>query len=141
MTEEQRKALEQRRTVFDELGLTGEEKPADELPTALISQIRSHYRSFLKTILRSYNIDEDKEDKDGFDEWIESDDIPQPVNVNELFRKWSAKEKWHDKSYLFRDLCPMTCSKLLHSAQWNFEGTSCNRLCLHYFLSLTFASY
>jgi hypothetical protein len=123
LTEEQRKALEQRRTVFDELGLTGEEKPPEELPVALVTKIRSHYCSFLKTNLRSNKIEEEKEDDD-FDDWIESDDIPQPVSINELFRKWSAKEKWHDKSFLFRDLCPMTCSKLLHSAKWNFEGNT-----------------
>ena len=88
-TAEQTEELSKRRAVFDKLGLTGDEKIAQELAAKELKHTSQHYRRFVKASLRSRGIKHDDADFDG----IGSDDISQPLDISKLFGHWSIKHR------------------------------------------------
>jgi hypothetical protein len=112
MSVEEKEQLIQRRILFDKLGLTGKETTSQDLSTAQINRIDEAYRRFLNATIRGSTADEG----------IDSDDIPQPVNLSRLFHEWSTKKKMDDNSFLFRNLACHNQGRLLCKPRWNFES-------------------
>ena len=112
MTAVEKQELTRIRALHDKLGLTGEEKTSKDLSTAEINRINEGYRRLLKAILGASNAGNA----------IDSEDIPQPMNLNRLFEDWSRKALWDDKSFLFVDLTKENQRGLLRNAKWNFKG-------------------
>ena len=112
MTVPEKQKLEARRALVDGLNLTGEEQTSKGLSNAEINRIDEHYKWFLNVILRA--------SKAG--DCIDSEDIPQPMDLNRLFQAWWSKAERDDKSLLFVDLTEDNQHGLLRKAKWNFQG-------------------
>jgi hypothetical protein len=112
MSDVEMQELTKRRALSDKMGLTGEEKTSKDLSTAEINRIDEGYKRFLNAILGASKAG------DG----IDSEDIPQPMDLNRLFQDWWSKAEWDDKSLLFVELTEDNQHGLLRKAKWNFQG-------------------
>jgi hypothetical protein len=107
---------------FDEPRNAAVKPCAKHLSTAQISKLDARYQRYLKSVLKQ---------KLSLMKTIDSDDIPQPVDLNLLFHEWCSMKDELDESFLFRNLAIDDQGLLLGEARWNFESKAFVRSLFH----------